>query len=1602
MDVQRHSVHTLVFRSLKRTHDMFLLNHGTLPSVNHSLIKMRNAIKAKDGYGPIIDRVKPNNTVKHHNERDNADPPPPGDESFNENANLAVVTYNSLPNNSSLTSTQSNTNNSANSTALLAHKRTLSVAKPKWHAPWKLCRVISGHLGWVRCCAVEPGNEWFATGSADRVIKIWDLPTGKLKVSLTGHISSVRDLAFSKRHPYLFSCGEDRQVKCWDLEYNKVIRHYHGHLSAVYSMALHPSIDVLVTAGRDSTGRVWDMRTKANVHTLVGHTNTVASVICQTAEPQIITGSHDCTIRLWDLAAGKSRATLTNHKKSVRAVAFHPTLYMFASASPDNIKQWKCPEGKFIQNLSGHSAIVNCLAVNSDGVLVSGADNGTMHLWDWRTGYNFQRLQAPVQPGSMDNEAGIFSITFDMSGTRMITTEADKTIKVYKEDENASEETHPINWRPDVIKRRNKTLYLRSIIFSKRLVVFYTYPPPFFKIVPVIGIVPHKVVMGYSGIKIILWILYHFNASISSNSSSFFFSSALLLTSSSLYFPTLFLSRNAFTVSKGVLTIYCTWISSSNELQLALYIKFLEIRLSFALLIYSTFTFKSSISGEQRENEKLMTVRFFAVSAVWPVMFDNQTLSVSVTVKCQTIFRLESGVAVTMMAATSEERSVMEPSRTSSGQNQPADRLKMLYPMVNEEETPLPRSWSPKDKFNYIGLSQNNLRVHYKGFGKTHKDAASVRTTHSIPAACGLYYFEVKIVSKGRDGYMGIGLSAHGVNVNRLPGWDKHSYGYHGDDGHSFCSSGTGQPYGPTFTTGDVIGCGVNLVDNTAFYTKNGHHLGIAFTDLPPNLYPTVGLQTPGEVVDANFGQAPFVFDIGDMINELRVRTRLQIINYPTPDHGQGQMVSTYLVHHGYCATAEAFAFSTGQIFHEDFESIKNRQRILKLVLAGRMGEAIDLTSRLYPGLLERDPNLLFALKCRQFVEMVNGSDSEVCQPSNINQTSVIQSTKTYNKSTTNGTVEEMNVNNTAVNGGSEQQFVNGQIEDDVDMEDNTISNMNGVKNSSNGFQNGNPSTNGFKCQNGGEDVDMEVDNTNQSSNQQQQNGNGSVTATPEILPSKNNNKKQLCGGNKQAIEKMLEFGRQLYSQSIHLRQQHGKNEGNKKMLQDAFSLLAYSNPWSSPVGWQLDPQQRETVCARLNSAILESSNLPRRPPLEVAASHARELVRLMSSAGLGACGFAVVDNMVRIRDVEQIILLIMQQHLMSRASSARATGSPGGSARSHTEYNHGASTSLNSLAYKIGLNNTIYRYGKSPDCYPSFPNFVFFLIAWSRNDEHHCSNKIYKYRYEMNDKNVSNEVIMICFCLFGNEVKKRNEKHMQLGIWNLIVRLLIFKNPCYIRFSYHINMCECSKCAICTTPSKIPCQLYNSILKLSPCFRHAQFEEILREKSPGIGERKNEKIHWKRIVRNKIIRINESLITNACQIYPYSSYTWKNRYFSIAVNCNDTRLGSEQCRHAQLLLMLFFNLRHTHKYAKISIFDADESVIAEKVSKSVGYETCVVRANVRRRQGVAHRGHRRARYIESTPTLRRVFSQMGNGRRRRRRRRRRRKASVVSVLDPL
>ena len=69
---------------------------------------------------------------------------------------------------------------------------------------------------------------------------------------------------------------------------------------------------------------------------------------------------------------------------------------------------------------------------------------------------------------------------------------------------------------------------------------------------------------------------------------------------------------------------------------------------------------------------------------------------------------------------------------------------------------------------------------------------------------------------------IGVGFSGPKVSLEKLPGWEPDSWGWHGDDGNSFCCQLTGRKYGPTFTTGDIVGCGINFMTGCAFFTKNG------------------------------------------------------------------------------------------------------------------------------------------------------------------------------------------------------------------------------------------------------------------------------------------------------------------------------------------------------------------------------------------------------------------------------------------------------------------------------------------------------------------------------------------------------------------------------------------------------------------------------------------------------------------------------------------------------------------------------------------------------------------------------------------------------------
>lgn len=66
---------------------------------------------------------------------------------------------------------------------------------------------------------------------------------------------------------------------------------------------------------------------------------------------------------------------------------------------------------------------------------------------------------------------------------------------------------------------------------------------------------------------------------------------------------------------------------------------------------------------------------------------------------------------------------------------------------------PLPSKWGETDKFGSLEIAADGLDVKYVGSSKLHEhEAVAARADHPISPQCGIYYFEVTIISKGKEG----------------------------------------------------------------------------------------------------------------------------------------------------------------------------------------------------------------------------------------------------------------------------------------------------------------------------------------------------------------------------------------------------------------------------------------------------------------------------------------------------------------------------------------------------------------------------------------------------------------------------------------------------------------------------------------------------------------------------------------------------------------------------------------------------------------------------------------------------------------------------------
>ena len=75
-------------------------------------------------------------------------------------------------------------------------------------------------------------------------------------------------------------------------------------------------------------------------------------------------------------------------------------------------------------------------------------------------------------------------------------------------------------------------------------------------------------------------------------------------------------------------------------------------------------------------------------------------------------------------------------------------------PVIDDDGvTPLPSKWADVDRFGGLEVGSDGLDARYVGLSKTQDhEAAATRTDNPMPPACGIYYYEVTVLQKGKDG----------------------------------------------------------------------------------------------------------------------------------------------------------------------------------------------------------------------------------------------------------------------------------------------------------------------------------------------------------------------------------------------------------------------------------------------------------------------------------------------------------------------------------------------------------------------------------------------------------------------------------------------------------------------------------------------------------------------------------------------------------------------------------------------------------------------------------------------------------------------------------
>lgn len=162
-----------------------------------------------------------------------------------------------------------------------------------------------GHKALIKDLVFTPNGKYLVSAGNDKLIRVWDIKTGKTVRTLRGQIGEgdegmIYAMAMSPDGKWLAVGGfpSRRGIRLYNFPTGKLVALLKGHTNVVNSLAFSPNSRYLVSGGGDYNAILWNVKRHRKLHTLKGHTDDIYAVAFTPDSKRVVTGSYDHSLRL--------------------------------------------------------------------------------------------------------------------------------------------------------------------------------------------------------------------------------------------------------------------------------------------------------------------------------------------------------------------------------------------------------------------------------------------------------------------------------------------------------------------------------------------------------------------------------------------------------------------------------------------------------------------------------------------------------------------------------------------------------------------------------------------------------------------------------------------------------------------------------------------------------------------------------------------------------------------------------------------------------------------------------------------------------------------------------------------------------------------------------------------------------------------------------------------------------------------------------------------------------------------------------------------------------------------------------------------------------